>query len=68
VRAETSDLLPPPTGTGTDKDSAPENTLFDALVEQYDALVTRAEGMLVQHVYTEVEAGLRAHLNAQTTS
>ena len=36
-------------------------SIFDKLIEDYDALAERAEGMVSQHVCGEIEMELRAH-------
>ncbi|KAJ3552815.1 hypothetical protein NM688_g3951 [Phlebia brevispora] len=61
AQAEASAALPDPRG---DMDSVPEGTIFEELVVQYEKLVGRAEDMIVQTVYGEVEAGLKAHFSA----
>jgi hypothetical protein len=59
VRAEENILMPSPPPV---KDAQSEGTVFDELVIQYTRLTDRAEEMVSQHVYSEVEVELRVHL------
>lgn len=59
VRAEENILMPSPPPV---KDAQSEGTVFDELVIQYTRLTDRAEEMVAQHVYSEVEVELRTHL------
>lgn len=45
-------------------EGAPEDTLFEELVQQYVKLSSRAEDMIVHQVSGEMEEGLRAHLSS----
>ncbi|KAF9650708.1 hypothetical protein BDM02DRAFT_3092586 [Thelephora ganbajun] len=59
VRADEDKLMPiPPPVRGTESDGG---SIFDKLIEDYGALVERAEEMVVQHVCGEIEMELRAH-------
>ncbi|KAG6919592.1 hypothetical protein DXG01_004256 [Tephrocybe rancida] len=58
-RAITNPLLPDPKTEGGD---VPEDTLFDELIAQYEALITRAEGMVVQQTLLAPIALLSSHL------
>lgn len=50
--------IPPPVrSTGETYDGS----IFDKLIEDYDALAERAEDMVFQHVCGEIEMELRAH-------
>jgi hypothetical protein len=66
--AGSSTLLPSLSAQPLGTDDTPEGTLFDALIEQYEALAQRAEGMMVQHTYLEIESGLRAHFHTSTST
>jgi RAD50-interacting protein 1 len=46
------------------KDAQFDGTVFDELIAQYASLLDRAEDIVAQHVYGEVEVELRAHLLA----
>jgi hypothetical protein len=54
-------VLPPLAPPGAEE---PESGLFDAVGSAYDALASRAEGMVVEHVCAEVEGGMKAHVAA----
>lgn len=58
VRAETHPSLPDPKEVS---DDAPEGTIFEELVHQYEQLVTRAEDIITQQVCGEVETSLRSY-------
>jgi len=62
ARAETHPSLPSINNSSSD---AIDGTIFEELVQQYEKLVTRAEDMIVQLVYTEVEAAWKIHLSSQ---
>ncbi|THH21006.1 hypothetical protein EW146_g461 [Bondarzewia mesenterica] len=62
VRAETHPALPDPKDMSTE---APDGTIFEELIQQYEKLVSRAEDIIVQQVYGEVEGTLKAHLLSQ---
>jgi hypothetical protein len=40
----------------------PSGTVFDVMIERYEALVSRTEDMIVRHVSAEVEMDLKQHL------
>ncbi len=50
--------LPNPKNTSQD---APDGTIFEELVQQYEKLVTRTEDMIIQQVCAEVEASWKVH-------
>lgn len=56
--AKLNPLLPAVEYRPTD---VPEGTIYDELVAQYRRLSARAEDMIAQQVYGEVEGGLRPH-------
>lgn len=58
VRAETHPSLPDPKEVS---DEAPEGTIFEELVHQYEKLITRAEDIITQQVCGEVETSLRSY-------
>jgi RAD50-interacting protein 1 len=58
ARADEHPLLPDP--EEEDK-AALDSTIFEELIAQYSKLASRAEDMLVQHIVSEIESGLRAH-------
>ncbi|KAI9068018.1 RINT-1 family protein [Trametes sanguinea] len=58
-KAESVPSLPNPRDT---EDEPPEGTIFEELVRHYNALVDRAEDMIVQCVTGEVETALKPHL------
>lgn len=64
VRAEENRFLPNPPPV---KDAHSEGTVFSELILQYTSLSERAEDMIAQHVYSEVEIELRAHLFKSVT-
>lgn len=47
--------------TPQDVDTAAKGTIFQELVTQYRSLGERAEGMIIQHVCSEVESSCRAY-------
>ncbi|GLB36487.1 putative RINT-1 / TIP-1 family protein [Lyophyllum shimeji] len=57
-QAVASPLLPDPTA---DSEEIPSDTLFRGLLSRYEHLVNRAEGMVVQQVFGEIESLLKAH-------
>lgn len=58
--AEAHPLLPHASAA----EDAPQETIFDELAVHYRKLVSRAEDMIVQQIYKEIEGDLRAHLLA----
>ncbi|KAI0067928.1 hypothetical protein BV25DRAFT_1867678 [Artomyces pyxidatus] len=64
ARAETHPSLPDPKAVTTD---APDGTIFEELVLQYNKLVSRAEDMIVQQVSGEVEGALKPYFSNQAT-
>ena len=60
ARAEAHASLPDPKLA---EEGAPEDTIFEELVQQYAKLSSRAEDMIVQQVCGEVEGGLRMHFS-----
>ena len=40
----------------------PSETVFDVLIERFDALVSRTEDMIVRHISAEVETDMKQHL------
>ncbi|KAI0274887.1 TIP-1 family-domain-containing protein [Gloeopeniophorella convolvens] len=65
ARAETHPSLPDPIGSSED---VPDGTIFEELVQQYDKLITRAEDMIVQQVYAEVETAWKTHFGSQANN
>ncbi|KAL1761811.1 TIP-1 family-domain-containing protein [Schizophyllum commune] len=59
ARVKASTLLPEPT---SGEDAAPENTIFDALIDVYRKLVERADDMIVLQVSNEVQNALKPHM------
>ena len=60
ARAEANQSLPDPTTTQAE---APDGTLFEELIHQYAKISSRAEDMIVQQVFGEIEGGLKAHFS-----
>ena len=60
ARAEANPSLPDPTSAQAE---APDGTLFEELIHQYAKLSGRAEDMIVQQVYGEIEGGLKVHFS-----
>ena len=59
VRADEDKLMPmPPPARSGESDSG---SIFDKLIEEYDALAERAEDMAFQHVCGEIEMELKVH-------
>lgn len=61
ARAESHPSLPDPK---TITAEAPEDTIFEELIIQYQRLVNRAEDMIIQQVCGEIEGGLKAHFTS----
>ncbi|KAI0639079.1 TIP-1 family-domain-containing protein [Trametes polyzona] len=59
TKAESVPSLPNPNAS---EDEPLEGTIFEELVRHYQALVGRAEDMIVQCVTGEIESGLKPHL------
>lgn len=57
-KAETCPSLPSPEAS---EEEAPDSAVFDVLADNYLALASRAEDMIVQQICTEVESMLRPH-------
>jgi len=47
---------------GLRANDGPVGTVFDVMVERFDALVSRTEDMIVRHISAEVETDLKQHL------
>ncbi|KAL4068308.1 TIP-1 family-domain-containing protein [Scleroderma yunnanense] len=61
TRVEEHPSLPEPSTRTRDAQEAPEGTIFEELVIQYEKLSLRAEDMLVQQICGECEAALKPH-------
>lgn len=67
TRAEMHPSLPHSADHQSNKNDAPECTIFEELVIQYTKLASRAEDMLVSQVCGETEAALKPHFVAITS-
>ncbi|KAF8640664.1 hypothetical protein AX17_000321 [Amanita inopinata Kibby_2008] len=64
-QAEKSSLLPPLT---VEKGEALANTIFDELISRYTQVIVRAEDMMIQQIYGEVESSLKAHFHTMDST
>ncbi|KAH9912248.1 RINT-1 family protein [Epithele typhae] len=64
TKAGTVALLPNPNGSESD---LPEGTIFEELIRLYSATTGRAEDMVAGSVTSEIESGLRPHLQGGAT-
>ena len=60
LKAELQNELTLPLGLRAN--DGPAGTVFDVMIERYEALVSRTEDMIVRHVSAEVETDLKQHL------
>ena len=61
-KLQSDQLLPPTFRSTLSHGDLATATVFDVLLSKYEGMVGRTEDMIIRHITSEVEGGLKQHL------